>query len=250
MLNAIGLQNIGVDAVVREMAPRWRDLETPVLVNVAGGCVEDYQFVVERLDGVAGISGIELNISCPNVKEGGVQFATDPILAAGVTRAARRATQLPLLVKLSPNVADIRAIAAAVEDAGADAVTVMNTLYGMAMDTRGRRPVLANVSGGLSGPAIKPHALYLVYEVARTVTVPVIGVGGIMSGEDAVEFLLAGARAVQLGTALLVDPTSWRRVVEDLDAWLSAHGVRRVTDIVGTANPGYKGNAGEISLAG
>jgi dihydroorotate dehydrogenase (NAD+) catalytic subunit len=250
MLNSIGLQNIGVEAVVAEMVPRWRKLGTPVIVNVAATSIEDYRYMVDRLDGLEGVSGIELNISCPNVREGGVQFGTDADLAAGVTRAVRTATQLPLIVKLSPNVADIQVIAAAVEDAGADAVSVANTVYGLAIDARRRRPVLANGTGGLSGPAIKPYALYLVYQVAQAVSIPVIGVGGVMSGLDAVEFLLAGASAVQLGTALMIDPTSWQRVTAEIEAWLDRQGVHALADIVGSANPSYKGKAGEVSLAG
>jgi dihydroorotate dehydrogenase (NAD+) catalytic subunit len=250
MLNAIGLQNIGVEAVISRMAPRWKHLGTPVLVNVAGTTVDDYRYVVERLDTVDGVSGIELNISCPNVKEGGVLFGTDPRLAAQVTAAVRQATQRPLLVKLSPNVSDIRAIARAVEEAGADAISVANTLYGMAIDVRRRRPVLANITGGLSGPAIKPYALYLVYEVANAVSVPVIGVGGVMSGRDAAEFLLAGASAVQLGTALMIDPTSWQRVVIELNDWLRQQRAPTVGDVVGAAHPEAKQNAGEQSLAG
>ncbi|HYW64606.1 MAG TPA: dihydroorotate dehydrogenase [Bradyrhizobium sp.] len=241
MLNSIGLQNVGIDEVIRDKAPRWAELSTPVLVNVSGTSVDDYSALVARLDGVPGVSGIELNISCPNVKEGGVAFGTTPQAAAQVTATARAATTLPLVVKLSPNVADIRCIAAAVEAAGADAISVANTVYGMAIDSRRRRPVLSSVSGGLSGPAIKPYALYLVYQVAQEVSVPVIGIGGIMTAKDAVEFLLAGATAVELGTALLVDPTCWETIVADLMGWLRAEGVRTLDEIVGAANSGYKG---------
>src|SRR5947209_91206 len=230
MLNSIGLQNVGIDEVIRDKAPRWAELSTPVLVDVSGTSVDDYSALVARLDGVPGVSGIELNISCPNVKEGGVAFGTTPQAAAQVTATARAATTLPLVVKLSPNVADIRCIAAAVEAAGADAISVANTVYGMAIDSRRRRPVLSSVSGGLSGPAIKPYALYLVYQVAQEVSVPVIGIGGIMTAKDAVEFLLAGATAVELGTALLVDPTCWETIVADLMGWLRAEGVRTLDE--------------------
>jgi dihydroorotate dehydrogenase (NAD+) catalytic subunit len=240
MLNTIGLQNVGVDAVVTEKAPHWARLPTPVLVNVSGTSVEDYRAIVERLDGIPGISGIELNISCPNVKEGGVAFGTSASAAADVTAAVRAATELPLVVKLSPNVADIRTIAAAVEGAGADAISVANTLYGMAIDARRRRPVLAGATGGLSGPAIKPYALYLVYQVAQEVSVPVIGIGGIMSARDAIEFLLAGATAVELGTALLIDPTSWRTIVTELETWLCQEGIGSLGQIVGAANDDFK----------
>jgi dihydroorotate dehydrogenase (NAD+) catalytic subunit len=240
MLNSIGLQNVGVDAVIRDKAPQWARLDIPVLVNVSGTSVEDYVEIVNLLDRVPGVSGLELNISCPNVKEGGVAFGVAPRLAAEVTAAVRAATSLPLVVKLTPNVADIRAIAAAVEGAGADALSVANTVYGMAIDIRKRRPVLGGVSGGLSGPAIKPHALYLVYQVAQEVSVPVIGIGGILTAEDALEYIMAGASAVQVGTALLLDPTSWRKIAADLEAWFRREGVCTLRDIVGAANPGLK----------
>ncbi len=250
MLNAIGLQNIGVDAVVREKAPVWAGWSVPVLVNVSGTTIEEYVEIVRRLDGVPGISGIELNISCPNTDSGGIAFGVDPAAAAAVTLAVRGETGLPLVVKLTPNVADIRSIAAAVEAAGADAISLINTVFGMAIDTRRRAPALTNARGGLSGPAIKPYALHLVYEVAQEVSVPVIGMGGIMTGADAAEFLLAGASAIALGTALLVDPTSWRRIARELQEWLASEGVRSVDDVVGAANAGYKRKARETNLAG
>jgi dihydroorotate dehydrogenase (NAD+) catalytic subunit len=250
MVNAIGLQNIGVDAVVAEKAPVWATWPVPVLVNVSGSTIEEYCDIVARLDGVPGIAGVELNISCPNVKEGGVAFGVDPYQAALVTSAARRRTQLPLVVKLSPNVTDITSVASAVEEAGADAISLINTVYGMAIDRRRRAPVLTNVSGGLSGPAIKPYALHLVYNVAQEVTVPVIGLGGILTWEDAAEFLLAGATAIQVGTALLVDPTSWQTIADGLERWLAAEGVRSLTEVIGAANPAYRRKAGEVSPAG
>lgn len=250
MLNAIGLQNVGVEAVVRDKAPAWTALDVPVLVNVSGGAVEEYRDIVCRLDGVPGIAGIELNISCPNVKEGGVAFGTEPRLAREVTSAVRDVTDLPLVVKLSPNVADIRPIAATVEAAGADAVSVANTVYGMAIDRRRRAPVLSTASGGLSGPAIKPYALYLVYQVAQEISIPIIGIGGIMSAEDAIDYLLAGATAVALGTALLLDPTAWRSVVSGLESWCHRYGIRDLDGVIGAANAGFKRKAGEIELAG
>jgi dihydroorotate dehydrogenase (NAD+) catalytic subunit len=240
MLNSIGLQNVGVDEVVVEKAPRWAQLGVPVLVNVSGNSIEDYVAIAERLDGVPGVSGIELNISCPNVKAGGVAFGVGPRPAAEVTAAVRGTTALPLLVKLSPNVADIRTIAAAVEGAGADAISVANTVYGMAIDARKRRPVFPSVSGGLSGPAIKPYALYLVYQVAQEVTVPVIGIGGVMTAQDAIEFILAGATAIQLGTALMLDPTAWHHVVAGIEEWCRNEGVRALDEIVGAANCTFK----------
>lgn len=250
MVNAIGLQNIGVEAVIREKAPIWATWDTPVLVNVSGTSIDDYVEVVALLDRVPGVSGIELNISCPNVKEGGVAFGTSPRMARDVTAAVRAATSLPLVVKLSPNVTDIREIAVAVECAGADGISLVNTVYGMAMDTRSRKPLIANVYGGLSGPAIKPLALYHVYVVAQSVSIPVIGVGGIMNGEDAVEFLLAGASAVAMATLLLVDPDGWRSVLSGVESWLRQQGVRSLTEVIGAGNPGFKGRTGELTLTG
>lgn len=237
MLNAIGLQNIGVDAVIAEKAPLWAGWEVPVLVNVSGTSLADFADIVSRLDGVPGISGIELNVSCPNVKEGGLAFGADPQRTAEVTRVARAVTDLPLVVKLSPNVGDLRGIALAVEEAGADAVSLINTVHGMTIDTARRAPVLSTGSGGLSGPAIKPYALYLVYQVAQQVSIPVIGIGGIMTADDALEFLLAGACAVQVATALLVDPMCWRDIVAGIEAWCRREGVRDLREIVGAAQP-------------
>ena len=250
MLNAIGLQNVGVDAVIAEKAPRWVNLGTPVLVNVSGNTVEEYREIARRLDGVPGVSGLEINISCPNVKEGGVAFGTDPHAAAGVTAAARAVTDLPMIVKLSPNVGDINEVAVAVEEAGADALSVANTDFGMAIDIERREPCLAAGTGGLSGPAIKPYHLYLVYRVAQAVSVPVIGIGGIMSARDAIEYMLAGATAVQVGTALLVDPSAWRGIAGGIEEWLRLQGIADPAGIVGAANAGFKGKTGEPRLAG
>ncbi len=225
MLNAIGLQNPGVDHVARVYAPVWASWDVPVIVNVAGDSVDEYVAVARRLDGVAGIAGLELNISCPNVANG-LQFGVDPELAAELTSAVRAATRLPLLVKLTPNVTDIVAVARAVEDAGADAVSAINTYLGMAIDVRRRRPVLSRSSGGLSGPAIKPLALHAVWQVAREVRIPVIGIGGITTAGDALEFMLAGAAAVQLGTVNYVRPEAAREVHDGIAGYLQEHGFR------------------------
>ena len=222
MLNAIGLQNPGVDYVARVYAPRWATWDVPVIVNVAGDSVDEYVAVASRLDGVAGVAGLELNISCPNV-ESGLQFGIDPKMAAEVTRAVRSVTELPLIVKLTPNVTDIVAIARAVEDAGADAVSAINTYVGTAIDVRRRHPILSRGSGGLSGPAIKPLALHAVWQVAAELHIPVIGVGGIMGVEDALEFLLAGAAAVQLGTVNYVRPQAAAEVHDGIGAYLVEH---------------------------
>jgi dihydroorotate dehydrogenase (NAD+) catalytic subunit len=223
MLNAIGLQNPGVDHVARVYAPLWASWDVPVIVNVAGDSVEEYVAVVRRLDGVPGIAGLELNISCPNVANG-LQFGVDPELAAELTSAVRAATRLPLMVKLTPNVTDIVTVARAVEDAGADAVSAINTYVGMAIDVRRRRPVLSRGSGGLSGPAIKPLALHAVWQVASAVRIPVVGIGGISTAGDALEFLLAGAAAVQLGTVNYVRPEAAREVHDGIAAYLKEHG--------------------------
>jgi dihydroorotate dehydrogenase (NAD+) catalytic subunit len=235
VLNSIGLQNIGVEAVVREKAPVWAGWKVPVIVNIAGDSVADYGKVAEKLNGVPGISGIEINISCPNVKQGGMQFGTDPLAAAEVTRVVKSATSLPVMVKLSPNVTDIVKIACAVEEAGADAISLINTLSGMAIDIKNRKPKLGNIVGGLSGPAIKPVALLMVYKVAGAVTKPVIGGGGIMNFTDALEFIMAGATAVQVGTANLVDPQSIVKIIDGLRSYIAAEGIKQISDIRGIA---------------
>ena len=225
MLNAIGLQNPGVDVVLREYAPVWASWDMPVIVNVAGESVDDYAIVARRLDGVPGIAGLELNISCPNVANG-LQFGTDPELAAQVTAAVRKATRLPLIVKLTPNVTDLVAIGRAVETAGADAVSAVNTYVGMAIDVQHRRPRLSRGSGGLSGPAIKPLALQAVWQLAAELAIPVIGVGGITTATDALEFLLAGARAVQLGTVNYVQPSAAREIHDGIIEYMRSNGYR------------------------
>ena len=237
MLNSIGLQNPGVDAVVEKYSGTWTGWKVPVIVNVAGESVEDYVEVVRRLDGVPGVAGIELNISCPNVGRGGLQFAIDASAAGEVTAAVRRATDLPLLVKLSPNVADIRPIARAIADAGADALTAINTLSGIAVAPDRRRPLLGNIYGGLSGPAIKPVALRIVYEAAQAVKIPIVGIGGITELADVLDFLAVGAVAVQVGTAIFADPTLPVRLVDELAEACRARGLVAYRDLIGTALP-------------
>ncbi len=237
MLNSIGLQNPGVDAVIEKYSETWAGWEVPVIVNVAGESVGDYVEVVRRLDGVPGIAGIELNISCPNVGKGGLQFAIDAAAAAGVTAAVRRATDLPLLVKLSPNVADIRPIARAIADAGADALTAVNTLSGIAIGPTRTRPLLGNIYGGLSGPAIKPVALRVVYEVAQVVDIPIVAIGGVTELADVLDFLAVGAVAVQVGTAIFADPTLPVRLVDELAAECRRRGLTSYRPLVGTALP-------------
>ncbi len=237
MLNSIGLQNPGVDAVIEKYARTWAGWKVPVIVNVAGESVRDYVEVTRRLEGVPGIAGIELNISCPNVGQGGLQFAIDAGAAGEVTAAVRRATDLPLLVKLSPNVADIRPIARAISDAGADALTAINTLSGIAVAPGRQQPLLGNIYGGLSGPAVKPVALRIVYEAAQAVKIPVIAIGGVTELADVLDFLAVGAVAVQVGTAIFADPTLPVRLVDELAAECRRVGVTRHLDLVGTALP-------------
>ncbi|HET9757058.1 MAG TPA: dihydroorotate dehydrogenase [Candidatus Limnocylindrales bacterium] len=237
MLNSIGLQNPGVDAVVEKYAATWAGWKVPVIVNVAGESVGDYVAVTRRLEGVPGIAGIELNISCPNVGRDGLQFAIDPVAAAEVTAAVRRATDLPLLVKLSPNVADIRPIARAIEDAGADALTAINTLSGIAVAPDRHRPLLGNTYGGLSGPAVKPIALRVVYEAAQTVRIPIVAIGGVTELADVLDFLAVGAIAVQVGTAIFADPTLPVRLIDELAAECRRVRVTSHHDLVGTALP-------------
>ena len=235
LLNSVGLENVGVDALIREKAPLWTTWQVPVIVNVAGATIDEYVAVARKLEGVPGVSAIELNISCPNVSAGGMEFGVDPGLAAGVTSAVRSASSLPVLVKLSPNVTDVKEIALAVEGAGADAISLINTLKGMAIDIVRRRPCLGNTGGGLSGPVIKPVALHMVFEVARTVRVPVIGCGGIACAEDALEFIMAGATAVQIGTANLTDPGVCLAILEGLERYMLDSGVADITELIGVA---------------
>jgi dihydroorotate dehydrogenase (NAD+) catalytic subunit len=237
MLNSIGLQNPGVDAVIEKYAATWAGWQVPVIVNVAGESVADYVEVARRLEGVPGIAGIELNISCPNVGRGGLQFAIDASAAGEVTAAVRRATDLPLLVKLSPNVADIRPIARAIADAGADALTAINTLSGIAVAPARGRPLLGNVYGGLSGPAIKPVALRIVYEASQVVEIPVVAIGGVTELADVLDFLAVGAVAVQVGTAIFADPTLPVRLVDQLAEECRLRGLVSYEPLTGTALP-------------
>jgi dihydroorotate dehydrogenase (NAD+) catalytic subunit len=237
MLNSIGLQNPGVDAVIEKYAQAWVGWKTPVIVNVAGESVADYVEVVRRLEGVPGVAGIELNISCPNVGRGGLQFAIDAGAAGEVTAAVRRATDLPLLVKLSPNVADVRPIARAIADAGADALTAINTLSGIAVAPSRTKPLLGNIYGGLSGPSIKPVALRIVYEVSQIVDIPVVAIGGVTELADVLDFLAVGAVAVQVGTAIFADPSLPVRLVDELTETCRSRGLSTYADLIGTALP-------------
>ena len=235
VLNSIGMENIGVDALIREKAPVWAGWSVPIIVNILGNSIEEYAEIARLLDGVAGVSGIEINISCPNVSAGGMEFGASPEAAAAATAAVRADTTLPLIVKLSPNVTDITEIAHAVIEAGADAISLINTLKGMAIDLASRRPVLGNISGGLSGPAIKPVALHMVYQVAREVRVPVIGCGGIASASDALEFILAGASAIQVGTATFANPRAPLDILEGIEDFMVKEGVHQLSELIGAA---------------
>jgi dihydroorotate dehydrogenase (NAD+) catalytic subunit len=233
MLNAIGLQNVGIDAFIQKKVPFLRTVNTPAIANFFGSTPDEYAELAGRLDQIPEVAALEVNISCPNVKQGGIVFGTDPGCAASVVAACRAATKKTLIVKLSPNVTDIVEMALACERAGADALSVINTLTGMAIDLERRRPVLANITGGLSGPAIKPIALRMVWQVARAVHVPVIGIGGIMTATDALEFLLAGATAVQVGTASFVNPGAAQEIAEGMEQWLVQRGSADVKSLIG-----------------
>ena len=238
MLNAIGLQNVGVDGFISEKLPYLRDFDVPVIVNICGKTVEEYLTVIEKLNTAEGVAGVELNISCPNLDCGGMSFGVDATLAHQLVKEVRGITYLPLLVKLSPNVTDITVIARAVEDAGANALSAINTLLGMAINAETRRPELANVTGGLSGPAIKPVALRLVWEVYKSVSIPIVGMGGIMTATDAVEFFIAGASAVAVGTANFVNPQASLEVVNGLRAYLKKANINSVKELVGSLQVG------------
>jgi len=235
MLNAIGLQSIGVDAVISEKAPVWAKWRVPVVVNIAGETVAEYAALAGKLDGIPGVSGLEVNISCPNIKEGGAEFGVAAEPASRVVSAVRKATSLPLIVKLTPNTHCIKEVAGAVVDAGADAISLINTLKGMAIDVKTRRPLLGNVTGGLSGPAIKPVALYMVYEVCGVVAVPVIGCGGIATASDAIEFIMAGATAVQVGTATFIRPRAALNILEGIEQYMQEEGIEDIAEIRGAA---------------
>ncbi len=236
MLNAIGLQNVGLEACVREMAPIWAGWDVPVIANVAGFSVDEYVQVVQTLSTTPGVAAIELNISCPNVASEGKTFGLACDDAAMVTAAARAVCEVPLIVKLSPNVTDVVEIARAVVDAGADALSLINTIPGMVIDVRRRRPFLANVTGGLSGPAIRPIAVRMVWQVAQAVDVPIIGIGGIASADDALQFIMAGATAIQVGTSTFVNPRTSLDVIEGIEAFLEAEGIDHVNELIGIAS--------------
>ena len=233
MLNAIGLQNVGIDAFIEKKVPFLRTVNTPAIANFFGNTIDEYVEMTRRLDAIAEVAALEVNISCPNVKQGGIVFGTDPQCAFDVISACRKATVKPLIAKLSPNVTDVVIMAKACEDAGADALSLINTLTGMAIDLNKRRPVLANITGGFSGPAIKPVALRMVWQVARTVKLPIIGIGGIMNAIDALEFILAGATAVQVGTASFINPGAAQQVAEGIEEWLVENNVADVKSMIG-----------------
>jgi dihydroorotate dehydrogenase (NAD+) catalytic subunit len=233
MLNAVGLQNKGVDYFVDHIYPEVRKFQTNVIVNVSGSCIEDYIQCASIINTLDGIPAIELNISCPNVKQGGMAFGVKPESAAQVVSAVRKAYDKTLIVKLSPNVTDITEIARAVEGAGADCVSLINTMLGMAIDAEKRKPILSTITGGMSGPAVKPVALRMVWQTARAVKIPIIGLGGICSATDAIEFLLAGASAIQIGTANFIDPSISEKVVDGIEDYLERHNFNSVQEIIG-----------------
>lgn len=233
MLNAIGLQNPGLDKVLAEELPWLEKYDVPIIANIAGTTVEDYIEVATRISEAPNVKAIELNISCPNVKCGGITFGTDPIIAAELTKEIKQVSKVPVFVKLSPNVTNIVEMAQAVEKAGADGLSMINTLIGMRIDLRTKRPILANGAGGLSGPAIKPVAIRMVYEVSQQVDIPIIGMGGIHSAEDVIEFFLAGASAVAVGTANFVDPYICPTIIDELEGWLDKMGVDQISELTG-----------------
>jgi dihydroorotate dehydrogenase (NAD+) catalytic subunit len=235
ILNSVGLENIGVEAMIEEKAPIWAKWRVPVIVNIAGETIDEYGEVAAKLDGIAGVSGIEVNISCPNIASGGIEFGSNPESAAKVTAAVKAVSSLPVIIKLSPNVTDIGEIALAVSEAGADAITLINTVKGMAIDINDGRPFLGNISGGLSGPAIKPIALYTVYKIAGIVDIPIIGCGGISCADDALEFLMAGASAVQVGTASLTSPQAALDVLDGIKQFMRRENLKNMETIIGKA---------------
>lgn len=238
MLNAIGLQNIGIRAFIQEKMPLLRQLGVTVIANIFGETIDEYRRVAAMLDTVAGIAGIEVNISCPNVKKGGIAFGADPDMAADVTRQVRRETKLPLIIKLTPNVTDITEIAFAAEAAGADAISLINTVTGMSVDIETRRPRLANVTGGLSGPAIKPIAMRMVWQTAQALKIPIIGAGGIRTAADAIEFLITGASAVEIGTANFINPSVTIDVLEGIQEYMARHQIKHMKDLIGSLTIG------------
>jgi dihydroorotate dehydrogenase (NAD+) catalytic subunit len=237
MLNTIGLQNVGVEMLIKEKLPYLQKFNTPVIINVSGDTVEEYVELVRRLGEISeemGVAGLEVNISCPNVKKGGMIWGTDAHSTYKLINSIRKATSLPLIVKLTPNVTDIKTIAQAAEEAGADALSLINTLVGMVVDIDSRKPKLANVSGGLSGPAVKPVALWLVWQVFQTVNIPVIGIGGIIKVGDALEFIIAGARAIEIGTANFVNPRVTIEIIEGIEKYLIENNIKDINELVGS----------------
>ncbi|HBY56487.1 MAG TPA: dihydroorotate dehydrogenase [Candidatus Atribacteria bacterium] len=237
MLNAIGLQNVGVEILIKEKLPYLKKFNTPVIINISGDTIEEYMELVRRLEEVSkemGVAGLEVNISCPNVKKGGMTWGTEAKATYKIVSTIRKVTTLPLIVKLTPNVTDIKIIAQAAEEAGADALSLINTLVGMAVDIDSRKPKLANVSGGLSGPAIKPVALWMVWQVFQTVNIPIIGIGGIIKVEDALEFIIAGARAIEIGTANLVNPQTTVEIIEGIEKYLMENNIKDINELVGS----------------
>lgn len=243
MLNAIGLQNPGIHGFIKKYPPIWSQWRVPAIVNISAETVEDYAMMAALLDETPGIAALEVNISCPNINAGGFCFGWDADMSAEVTRAVRAVTTLPVIVKLSPGALDVVEVAQAVEEAGADAVSLINTLVGMAIDIKRRKPVIANATGGLSGPAVKPVAVRMVYQVAGGVSVPVIGMGGITSLNDALEFFLAGSSAIQVGTAVFVQPNVLMELIDGLPKWLESQGCASLDEIVGAANPRFRSRA-------
>jgi dihydroorotate dehydrogenase (NAD+) catalytic subunit len=234
MLNAIGLENVGIDAFVEQKLPFLQTLNPPIFVNIYGAQEEEYAQLAARIDTIDSISGVEVNISCPNVKAGGIAFGVDPQAVFSVVQAVREKTSKLLLVKLSPNVSDITEIAQRAEEAGADALSLVNTITGMAIDIETRRPILANITGGLSGPAIKPVALRMVWQVAQETRIPIIGIGGIMKTEDALEFFIAGASAIQVGTANFINPHATIDIIDGLEKYMRERGIGKITELIGT----------------
>ncbi|MGA1976660.1 MAG: dihydroorotate dehydrogenase [Bacteroidales bacterium] len=236
MLNTVGLQNKGIDYFEKYICPRLAEYDTNVIANINGSCIDDYVALADRVNGLRKIPAIELNISCPNVKKGGMAFGTNPASTREVTRAVREITKKKLIVKLSPNVTDIADFARIVEEEGADSVSLINTLLGMSVDVRSMKPALSTITGGLSGPAIRPVAVRMVWQVARAVSIPVIGMGGIMNAEDALEFFMAGASAIQVGTASFVDPRASVMILEGIENFMDSHGLSDIRDIIGVVN--------------
>ena len=237
MLNSIGLQNVGVEALIKEKLPYLKKYNTPVIINISGDTIEEYVELARRLEEISvkmGVAGLEVNISCPNVKKGGMAWGTDAKATYKIVSSIRKITTLPLIVKLTPNVTDIKIMAQAAEEAGADALSLINTLVGMVVDIDSRKPKLANVSGGLSGPAVKPVALWLVWQVFQMVKIPIIGIGGIINVEDALEFIIAGARAIEIGTANFVNPRVTIEIIEGIEKYLTKNNIKDVNELVGS----------------